>query len=586
MQSLVVKFNSNSPLSHSNSRNTIHRDISSASYLSSSRRQSPQVHRSLRPQKKSKAPYALVLLLLACVFVFAASALLAKMQFTEFRSAIQDANSQSARVAYEKGNTGFVLKKRYFKRRIKGYVISTYKDGLESNINDSKRQKTLKLLAPFQSPAGSYLSSLITDMRRDFDQDRNLLNEFSCALYYAKPLASNNQEIAREYDMGSLLVNSQRAFLKGQSLERKKYSSLDALKAYEQVAPEDTHNFKNAQKKIADLKKRADVDLIAYNGRIYHIFSHCLIAWPGKAGASQSAKGYDIDCITVPEFKRMIEQLYENNYMLVDANVVYKAFQDGSNGRPKLMFPKGKKPLILSVDDVTYDPRKSGNGMVDKLILKDGKIYTYTKGKNTDTGKDVISDDNEVFPILEKFIAQHPDFSFKGGRANLAMTGFIGCFGYRTDRLAKNQSKEIPKAQEIARALKSLGYSFASHSYSHHRSAQVSFAKVKDDSQKWKNETEPIVGATKLYFWPYGESVKQSDAKVRLLRSYGFRVFDGVGSGGYTVFTGKALMQDRAPVDGYSLRHREETYKKMFDCRTVFDDANRNIIYPQGGGVQ
>ena len=37
----------------------------------------------------------------------------------------------------------------------------------------------------------------------------------------------------------------------------------------------------------------------------------------------------------------------------------------------------------------------------------------------------------DFVPILEDFIAEHPDFSYQGARAILAVTGHEGVFGYR-----------------------------------------------------------------------------------------------------------------------------------------------------------
>ena len=38
----------------------------------------------------------------------------------------------------------------------------------------------------------------------------------------------------------------------------------------------------------------------------------------------------------------------------------------------------------------------------------------------------------DLVPILEEYIQEHPDFSYKGARAVIAFTGYQGILGYRT----------------------------------------------------------------------------------------------------------------------------------------------------------
>ena len=45
----------------------------------------------------------------------------------------------------------------------------------------------------------------------------------------------------------------------------------------------------------------------------------------------------------------------------------------------------------------------------------------------------VVTGSFDLVPLLEDFIAEHPDFSYKGARAVLAFTGYQGVLGYRTD---------------------------------------------------------------------------------------------------------------------------------------------------------
>jgi len=320
------------------------------------------------------------------------------------------------------------------------------------------------------------------------------------------------------------------------------------------------------------------IKLVNYTGPVRHIFFHCLIAFPEISYSRAVGAPLDTDCVTVPEFKRALEELYKNNYILIDIHSTYEVkYINGIKTLvdKKLILPEGKKPLIMSIDDMVYDPKKMGTGMVDKIILdKKGNLATYTKLKN---GREVISYDNEVIPILDRFVKDHLDFSFKGAKATLAVTGWVGILGYRIDRLSPNRQSEIAAVAPIVKKLKENGWNFASHSYGHRHEMQISYSLFKDDMRKWKNEIEPIVGATDIYVYPYGESLPIKSSKYKLLLQYGFNLICGVGSEPYWKNYGKSICMDRQAIDGYSLRNYRKYIAPLFDTLKVFDGKSRSF---------
>lgn len=321
------------------------------------------------------------------------------------------------------------------------------------------------------------------------------------------------------------------------------------------------------------------IKLVEYNGPKYHIFFHSLIAYPDLAFSKTAGNGaFDSDCITVSEFKRTLEQLYKNNYMLIDIHSNYEIInENGINvlKDKKLMFPEGKKPLVMSVDDMVYDPKKTGLGMVDKIILDEkGNFATYTKTKD---GKEIISYDNEIIPILEEFIKEHPDFSFNGAKATLAVTGWVGILGYRIDRLEPNKLSEIDSVIPLIKKLKDNGWSFASHGYGHRHSSQISYGLFADDTEKWHKEIEPVVGPTDVYVYPYGEKLSVTDPKYKLLLNYGFKLICGVGSDNAWINYGSSIFMNRHAVDGYSLRNYHNLMLPFLDTSQVFDRDARKL---------
>ncbi len=314
------------------------------------------------------------------------------------------------------------------------------------------------------------------------------------------------------------------------------------------------------------------VEYEEYSGEIPHIFIHTLIAYP-ELKDKNGLMRYDNDCINVQEFKNLLEELYKNGYSLVDINDTY--YED-SEGKFKLaesvQVPKGRKPLIFSVDDVVYDVKKRGNGMVDFLTVnEENQIVSGTYQKD---GTVVYSDDNEFVPILEKFIEKYPEFSSHGSRMTLCMTGFTGVFGYRTDAdYDGDRDAEIVKAKRVVKRLKELGYNFASHSYGHYDVSKHTYNSLKKDLQRFRDEVEPIIGETKIFVYPYGKLVKPEEDKYDLLLEYGFRVFCSVSNFFYQreYEEGHSIYMTRISVDGYSLRNYRTALAPVIDVNKVID---------------
>ena len=312
-----------------------------------------------------------------------------------------------------------------------------------------------------------------------------------------------------------------------------------------------------------------DTTLCKYSGYVEHLFIHALIAYPEILQQKNSAtqKLYEKDCLTYIEFENILHRLYKNGYCLVNINKTFGQDKNGNIVRTSFNFPKCKKPFVLGVDDVVYDPKKSGNGMVDKIVIDDnGKIATETKIN----GKVCVSHSREFVSILENFIALHPDFSFENARATINLTGFCGILGYRTSHNNKKiREKEIEQAKPIIAKLKQLGYNFACHSYGHYHMKKVSTNHIKQDLLDWSNFVEPLIGKTDIFVFPYGEwelvEGNQISPKQQLLFEYGFKLFCGVGI--YPFFSylpqnsgikQKFLFWDRKPLDGYTIKNRQK----------------------------
>jgi len=313
---------------------------------------------------------------------------------------------------------------------------------------------------------------------------------------------------------------------------------------------------------------------------IEHIFFHPLVAYPEKAfDGDRISRGMDDYMATTTEFKRMLDELYKNDYILVDIEKVYERILDENSGkyvvrRAELKLPSGKKPFIISLDDMNYYPYMIENGCVHKLVVGEGnRVATYTKH---DDGSESIDYDNEVIPILDNFVAEHPDFSLNGAKGCVGLTGFEGVLGYRTQSGSENRDAEIKQAKEVIKVLKDTGWTFASHSYGHPDMAKITYEKFKYDTDKWKAEVEPLIGKTKVLLYPYGAGVPHASPKMDyLMQRGGFYVFCGVGIRHYERVYSDAVIADRKNIDGLTLRNRHREMLHMFDTSKVIDLSAR-----------
>ena len=141
---------------------------------------------------------------------------------------------------------------------------------------------------------------------------------------------------------------------------------------------------------------RDGVTYVAYDGIVEHLFFHPVVAYPELAfdGDSQ-ANGIDDYMVTVDEYNKILQSVYDNGYVLVDIADVWSEVtaEDGTSKMVKntLYLPEGKKPLILSYDDVNYYEYMLTNGFTWKLVLgEDGKIASYGKDHRATKSSAVI----------------------------------------------------------------------------------------------------------------------------------------------------------------------------------------------------
>ena len=337
----------------------------------------------------------------------------------------------------------------------------------------------------------------------------------------------------------------------------------------------DKENIANIYAKKSTQNKK---DWQVYQGDIAHVFYHPVITEPKVAFTQEKnqAKGNFDWMITADEFKRSLNELYKHHYILIDPHEAYD-LKGKTVTRKELKLPKGKKPLILSIDDMNYYEYMRGHGYADRLVLDQKQhVVSETKDKN---GKVTTSETNDIVPILNQFVKDHPDFSLNGQKGVVALTGYNGVLGYRTNELNnKDYLKRKRDAKKVVKAMKRDGWTFASHSWGHIDFANSSYHQIVRDTKRWKKEVEPIIGKTDLFIYPHGAQDRGSKAYQYLVRDEGFKFLAGVGPNNFTDIGNDSVYQDRVAIDGLNLYDFKYKLKPFLDPSKVYSETDRQYF--------
>ncbi|NCB62227.1 MAG: hydrolase [Clostridia bacterium] len=336
------------------------------------------------------------------------------------------------------------------------------------------------------------------------------------------------------------------------------------------------------------------------NQVVEHLFFHPVIAYPKYAFTDSPTpktqrEGLDDWMVTVDEYNKIIQSVYDKGYILVRMEDVWSE-ATGDDGQPKmvrntLMLPEGKKPLVISFDDVNYYDYMLAQGFTSKLVIgDDGQIWAectdpYTK-------ETFLTQDLDATTLLDNFVLKHPDFSLNGAKAIFSLTGYQGILGYRTqndrDIKADNPKRaefeayrqgEIDAVKPIIERLKATGWTFGSHTWGHVNLAKKSMTVVKNDTERWAEEVGSLVGPTNILFYPHGarpdgdNDVTQTGEMFRYLHAQGFRVFASVGVSSYSKIKTdiSAVICDRLHPDGTTLRRARSKYLQFYDAKEILD---------------
>lgn len=339
---------------------------------------------------------------------------------------------------------------------------------------------------------------------------------------------------------------------------------------------------------------------------VTHIFYHSLVVDPKRCFANQNtnpqAVGNNQWMTTVDEFNKITQEMYDRGYVLVS---IHDLIEETKNEKGKtiykpatILLPKGKKAFVLSLDDLSYYHSYDGYGYASKLVLDENdnvtNEYINAKGKTLTGAYDCV-------PLLDQFIKEHPDASYHGAKGLIALTGYNGILGYRTDISYKtrkdinpdkrewlknhpdfNLDEERKQAKMVADAMKENGWEFASHTWGHLRIGDISLQTLKADTRRWRKNVEPIVGPTDAIVFAHGQDLNswgnydRNDKKYKFLRKQGYSIFCNVDAHQNMTWFGKDyLRQGRRNLDGYRIYQnaigKQDNVSDLFDAKKILD---------------
>ena len=341
-------------------------------------------------------------------------------------------------------------------------------------------------------------------------------------------------------------------------------------------------------------------DLVSWDdpNTIVNLSFQTLIADPERAFSDESY-GYLLNdnFVTVSEFQAILEQLYENDFILVGLRDFIESGTT-KDGTPfyqykTLMLPEGKKPLVLTQTNVNYNlylvdgdgdmiPDENGVGIASKLVLD----------SNGEVAAELINSDGSVttgaydlIPVLDDFLEEHPDFSYHGAKAVLALTGYDGLFGYRTNQDSRAQlgeeqyAKDVAAIQAIVEKLKATGYELACYTYGNEAYGEASLSYIQVDMNQWMNEVFPVLGSVEIMVFAQesdiSDGVLYSGEKFDYLKSLGFNYFLGFSNEGdpFTFIAENYVRQGRLLVSGFNLSQHPDWFSGVLDTEDLLDAA-------------
>ena len=372
-----------------------------------------------------------------------------------------------------------------------------------------------------------------------------------------------------------------------------KLDSIGDLSQYPDLVAKKTE-YVNAQNQLVEYKDYSQIPNLSF---------HVLIEDMARATKDETYGGMcNRNFVTTGEFTKILNQLYSNGYILVDFDSFVEATTDVSGNAQfiskSLWLPADKKPVMITetmVNYFTYMIDGNGDGLADangdgfaSRLVVDGN--GDIKAEYVDASGQTLTGNYDLVPILEDFIKEHPDFSYRGARATLAVTGDEGVFGYRcnTSYIAtKGQAyydNEAAGAKTITQALRDKGYTIACYTYANKAYKDMSVSQIQADLQSWTQQIVSVIGEVDTFVFAKTSNITDySGNAFNVMYTSGFRYFISNSTSPLTEVNTTYVRQNRLMVTGNSMAWypSQFTDRNLFDPNAVLDMTTR-VSVPNG----
>ena len=411
------------------------------------------------------------------------------------------------------------------------------------------------------------------------------------------------EETPAPEDNQETMTKEEKKIYKRAKLYSQQYNYDKAIKVLKESSYYETNS--RFQHAVEVYQKKKDSCVSWPIDQVTHVFYHTLIADTSKAfDGDYTAADYDQVMTTIDEFNKITQSMYDKGYVMVNIYDLAKVDENGNMSAGEILLPPGKVPFVLSQDDVCYYHYMDGDGFATKLVVdENGKI----RNEYVNDDGSVSVGDYDMVPLIDRFVEEHPDFSYRGAKGIVALTGYNGILGYRTDISYEtrpddldqnkvdwlnshpdfNLDTEREEAKKVAQAMKEEGWVFASHTWGHLNVSQISLERLQADTQKFKENVDPLIGGTDIIIFAFGADLTgvedYSGDKFEYLKSQGYNYYCNVDSSKYYVqLRDRYFRMGRRNLDGYRMYYNPDLLADLFDASAVFDSARPVPVPPMG----
>ena len=426
------------------------------------------------------------------------------------------------------------------------------------------------------------IGSLSNVIERHQIDKQNQQSQLDASISQAEQLAAQGEQVLTEAEALAAGYDYDKAI--------EKLESIGDLTQHPEVAAKRAE-YENAKNSLIEYKDPTLIPNLSF---------HVLIEDMTRAKQDAELGGsYNKNFVTTGEFSKILNQLYTNGYVLVDFNSFIAANTD-LDGNQKFMIdpillPEGKKPVMLTETMVNYfeymvdsdgdhKADAKGDGFANKLVVDgNGDI----KAEYIDAAGQTLVGNYDFVPILEDFIAEHPDFCYRGARAILAVTGHEGVFGYRCNTSyistisQQYYDEQVAGAKAIADALRDKGYTIACFTYKNDAYGKLSVAQIQADMQSWTSQVVNVIGPVDTFVFARASRLTEYGASsnaFQVMYTSGFRYFISNDATPYTEVNDTYVRQNRLMVTGENMQHKSSMFTGLFDTNAVLELNTRGSV--------